>query len=126
MGTMDEMGRINLVGRKKELIIRGGENIYPKEIENLLHQHPSILEAAACGVPDERMGEEICAWIKLKDSAEKLTSDEVKQFCSDKIASFKVPRHILFVDEFPRTPTGKMQKFAMTEKSCEILGIKKN
>lgn len=125
MGTMDKNGRINLVGRKKELIIRGGENIYPKEIENLLHQHPSILEAFACGVPDERMGEEVCAWVKLKDSADKVTPEEVRNFCSDKIASFKVPKYILLVDEFPRTPTGKAQKFLMTEKSCEILGLSK-
>lgn len=124
MATMDSQGRINLVGRKKELIIRGGENIYPKEIENLLHLHPSILEAFACGVPDERMGEEVCAWVKLKNPSDKLTADEVKAFCADKIASFKVPRYILFVDEFPRTPTGKAQKFLMTEKSCEILNIK--
>ncbi|RWS02597.1 acyl-CoA synthetase-like protein, partial [Dinothrombium tinctorium] len=121
--TMDENGRIKLVGRVKEMIIRGGENIYPKEIEELLHKHPSIYEAFVCGVPDERMGEEICAWVKLKDGCDNVKEDDIKKFCKDKISYFKVPRYVLFVDEFPRTPTGKAQKFLMTQQSCQMLGI---
>ncbi|RWS21878.1 acyl-CoA synthetase family member 2-like protein, partial [Leptotrombidium deliense] len=100
-----------------------GENIYPKEIEELLHQHSSVYEAFVCGVPDERMGEELCAWIKLKEG-HNLKEEDVKNFCKEKISYFKVPRYVVFVDEFPRTPTGKAQKFLMTEQSIKMLGLK--
>ncbi|KAI1280689.1 Medium-chain acyl-CoA ligase ACSF2, mitochondrial [Halotydeus destructor] len=125
MATMDDKGYIKLVGRTKELIIRGGENVYPKEIEELLHQHPAVYEAFACGVPDKRLGEEICAWIKLKDGVEGISQEDIKAFCKDKISYYKVPRYVLFVNEFPRTPTGKAQKFAMTEQSIKMLDLDK-
>jgi fatty-acyl-CoA synthase len=126
LATMDDTGYVKIVGRTKEMIIRGGENIYPKEIEELLHTHPAVLDAYVVGVPDERMGEECCAWIKLRNSGDKLTPDEVKTFCKDKITYFKIPKYILFVEDFPLTGTGKAQKFIMREKSCEILGLKEN
>ncbi|XP_074596928.1 medium-chain acyl-CoA ligase ACSF2, mitochondrial-like [Brevipalpus obovatus] len=126
IATMDDKGYIKLVGRAKELIIRGGENVYPKEVEELLYRHPLIAEAHVCGVPDERMGEELCAWIKLKnpEDKEKINTDEIRQFCKDKISYFKVPRYVLVVDDFPRTPTGKAQKFMMTEQSIKLLNLK--
>ena len=123
VGVMGEDGYVSLVGRIKEMIIRGGENIYPKEIENLLHQHEEVYEAFVCGVPDPRLGEQVCAWVKLKNPASSVTEKELQTFCDGKISKFKIPRYILFVDEFPRTPTGKAQKFAMTEKSIEILKL---
>jgi fatty-acyl-CoA synthase len=123
VGVMGKDGYISLVGRIKEMIIRGGENIYPKEIENLLHQHQQVYEAFVCGVPDPRLGEQVCAWVKLKDPSSGVTEKELQSFCEGKISKFKIPRYILFVDEFPRTPTGKAQKFAMTEQSIKILKL---
>lgn len=123
VGVMQEDGYVSLVGRIKEMIIRGGENIYPKEIENLLHQHADVYEAFVCGVPDPRLGEQVCAWIKLKDQAARVTEADIKSFCHGKISKFKIPEYILFVDDFPRTPTGKAQKFAMTEQSIKMLNI---
>ncbi|CAG2120902.1 unnamed protein product [Medioppia subpectinata] len=121
---MDEHGYIKIVGRTKEMIIRGGENIYPREVEELLHTHPDILDAYVCGIPDERMGEEVCAWIQLKDPTGKpLTVDDVREYCKQRITYFKVPKYILFVDSFPLTPAGKVKKFVMKEESCRILGL---
>lgn len=121
LGIMDKNGRLQITGRTKELIIRGGANIYPREVEDLLIQHPNIETAGVCGVPDERLGEQVCAWIKLKDASVKTTAEEVKQFCKDKISKYKVPVYVFFVDSFPMTASMKMQKFRMTEQSIQMI-----
>jgi len=123
LATMDADGYCNIVGRIKDMVIRGGENIYPREIEEFLYRHPAIQDVQVFGVPDQRYGEELCAWIKVRDGAV-LTDEDVKAFCKDQIAHYKVPRHIRFVSEFPMTVTGKMQKFIMREKMVEDLGVK--
>jgi len=120
LATMDAEGYCNIVGRIKDMVIRGGENVYPREIEEFLYRHPAIVDVQVFGVPDARYGEELCAWIKLR-AGEQLTADDVRAFCKDQIARYKVPRHIRFVDEFPMTVTGKMQKFIMREKMAEEL-----
>lgn len=122
LATMDADGYCRIVGRIKDLVIRGGENIYPREIEEFLYRHPAIQEVQVFGVPDERFGEELCAWIKLR-SGEQLTAEEVRIFCKDQIAHYKVPRHIRFVEEFPMTVTGKMQKFIMRAEMQRELGV---
>lgn len=114
LGRMDADGYVQITGRLKEMIIRGGENIYPREIEDLIFTHPNVAQVAVFGIPDEFYGEEIMAWIKLH-AGESATADEIRLFCRDRIAHFKVPRHIWFVEEFPMTVTGKMQKFRMRE-----------
>jgi fatty-acyl-CoA synthase len=123
LATMDPDGYCNIVGRIKDMVIRGGENIYPREIEEFLYRHPAIQDVQVFGIPDQRFGEELCAWIKIREGAT-LTDDEVKAFCKDQIAHYKVPRHIRFVTEFPMTVTGKMQKFIMRETMVDELGIK--
>ena len=123
LATMDADGYCNIVGRIKDMVIRGGENVYPREIEEFLYRHPKIQDVQVFGVPDARYGEELCAWVKLRPG-ETLTSDEVRDFCRDQIAHYKVPRHIRFVDEFPMTVTGKIQKFIMREKMTAELGVK--
>jgi fatty-acyl-CoA synthase len=122
LATMDDDGYCNIVGRIKDMVIRGGENIYPREVEEFLYRHPAVQDVQVFGVPDQRFGEELCAWIKVRAGAS-LTADDVKAFCKDQIAHYKVPRHIRFVDEFPMTVTGKMQKFIMREKMTEELGV---
>jgi fatty-acyl-CoA synthase len=114
LGGMDADGYVRITGRLKEMIIRGGENIYPREIEDLIFTHPKVAQVAVFGVPDEFYGEEIMAWIKLHDG-EAANDEEIRSFCRDRIAHFKVPRHIRFVEEFPMTVTGKIQKFRMRE-----------
>jgi fatty-acyl-CoA synthase len=114
LGTMDTDGYVRITGRLKEMIIRGGENIYPREIEEFLYTHPKIAQVAVFGVPDAYYGEEIAAWIQLR-AGERATEDEIRAFCKGRIAHFKVPRHIRFVEEFPMTVTGKLQKFRMRE-----------
>jgi fatty-acyl-CoA synthase len=114
-GKMDEDGYIYYIGRQKEMIIRGGVNIYPIEIENALIEHPSIGEAQVFSIPDTRYGEEVCAWIKLKPNAPQCQPEDIVKFLSDKIAFFKIPKHIRTVDKFLMTPTGKVQKFKMSE-----------
>lgn len=122
LGTMDSHGRFKIVGRTKEMIIRGGENIYPREVEELLHEHPDILEVAVCGVPHPKLGEEVCAWVQLVDPNNcKITAEDIREFCRSRITYFKVPQHVFFVDSFPVTGSGKFQKFVMTEKSIEML-----
>ena len=113
--TMDSDGYLYYIGRQKEVIIRGGINIYPIEIENSINEHPKVAEAQVFSIPDQRHGEEICVWIKLKNDAEKCEPQEIKDFLKDKIAFFKIPIHIRFVDKFLMTPTGKVQKFKMSE-----------
>ena len=114
IATMDEAGYVRIVGRIKDMIIRGGENIYPREVEEFLYQHPAISEVQVFGVPDEKMGEEVCAWIQLNDGFH-LSDEDVKAYCRDQITHFKIPRHIRFVTEYPMTVTGKIQKFVMRD-----------
>jgi fatty-acyl-CoA synthase len=117
---IDEDGYCRIVGRIKDMLIRGGENIYPREIEEFLYRHPKIDAVEVIGVPDEKYGEEICAWVKLHAGAQ-TDAEEIREFCRGKIAHFKIPRYIKFVDEFPMTVTGKVQKFAMRERMTEEL-----
>jgi fatty-acyl-CoA synthase len=122
LAVMDDEDYVNIVGRIKDLIIRGGENIYPREIEEFLYTHPDISDVQVIGVPDERYGETVCAWIVLKNGAD-LDEDELKEFCRGKIARFKVPQYIRFVESFPMTVTGKVQKFRMREVEIEERGL---
>ena len=123
LGTLDAEGYGNVVGRSKDMAIRGGENVYPVEIENILYQHPAVADAQVFGVPDDRYGEELCAWIRLKGEAA-MTEEDVRSFCKDRIAYFKIPRYVRFVDEFPTTVTGKVQKFVMRQRMIDDLGLK--
>jgi fatty-acyl-CoA synthase len=113
-----------IVGRLKEMLIRGGENIFPKEIEDFLIHHPNILEVHVAGVPDERLGEEVAAFIRLKDTNKTLTVDDVKRFCKGQLSHFKIPRYVVIVDDFPRTLSGKIQKFKFLEMFGDKLNIK--
>ena len=122
LGMMDEDGYVMVVGRLKDLIIRGGENIYPREIEEFLFTHPKIQAAMAVGIADEKFGEEVCVWVQLKEG-ETLSEEEIRAFCKDRIAYFKVPRYIRLVDGFPMTVTGKVQKYKMREAMEKELGI---
>lgn len=123
LAVMDEEGYVRIVGRSKDMIIRGGENVYPREIEEFLYTHPDIADVQVTGVPDEKYGEEIIAWIKPAPGHSP-SEDDIKDFCKGKIAHFKIPRYIKFVDTFPMTVTGKIQKFRMREISTEELGLK--
>jgi fatty-acyl-CoA synthase len=123
LGTMDEDGYVRITGRLKEMIIRGGENIYPREIEDWLFSHPKISQAAVFGVPDEFFGEEICAWVELHPG-EEVTEDELREYCREGLAHFMTPKYMRFVTEFPMTVTGKLQKFRMRESEIETLGSK--
>ncbi len=122
IGVMDGDGYVNIVGRIKDMVIRGGENLYPREIEEVLFEHPAIGSAQVIGVPDERMGEELMAWIVVRDGAT-VSDDEVRTFCRERLAHFKVPRYVKVVDEFPMTVTGKIQKFRMRELAIAELGL---
>ena len=120
LATMDDCGYVKIVGRIKDMIIRGGENIYPREVEEFLYQHPAISEVQVFGIADAKMGEEVCAWIQL-NAGHTLTEQDVKNYCADQITYFKVPRHIRFVTEYPMTVTGKIQKFVMSEQMLASL-----
>ncbi|GFW24661.1 medium-chain acyl-CoA ligase ACSF2, mitochondrial [Trichonephila clavipes] len=122
LAVMNEYGYIRIVGRIKDMIIRGGENIYPLEVESFISTHPSVLEVHICGIPDERMGEEACAWIHVKKGMS-LNEKEVKEFCKGKISHFKIPRYIMFVEDFPKTHSGKIKKFEMSKISAEKLNL---
>lgn len=122
LATMDEEGYFNIVGRMKDMVIRGGENLYPREIEEYLYGHPKVSDVQIVGVPDEKYGEELCAWIKLADG-EDATDDEIRDFCKGQIAHHKIPRYIKFVDGFPMTVTGKVQKFEMRGAMIVELGL---
>jgi len=119
---MDDEGYVNIVGRIKDMVIRGGENLYPREIEEVLFAHPAVCSAQVIGVPDERMGEELMAWVQVHEGAE-VTEDDVRAFCRERLAHYKVPRYVKFVDEFPMTVTGKIQKFRMRQLAIEELGL---
>src|SRR6185312_9808163 len=123
LATMDDEGYVNIVGRSKDMIIRGGENVYPREIEEFLYTHPDIEDVQVIGVPDEKYGEERCAWIKVKSGAEPLDADAVRAFSDGKLAHYKIPRYVMVVDEFPMTVTGKIRKIQMREEAAEKLGL---
>nr|WP_199066828.1 AMP-binding protein [Chromobacterium sp. ASV5] len=122
LAVMDEEGYVNIVGRVKDMVIRGGENVYPREIEEFLYRHPKIQDVQVIGVPDARFGEELCAWIRLRDG-ETASADDIRAFCQGEIAHYKIPRYIEFVDSFPMTITGKIQKYVMRQKMKEKLGL---
>jgi fatty-acyl-CoA synthase len=121
IATLDAEGYCNIVGRLKDMVIRGGENIFPREIEEVLYTHPAIEEVQVFGVPDPKYGEEVCAWIKLHEGKQ-LNAEELRRFCEGRIAHFKIPRYVKFVDAFPKTVTGKVQKYVMRERMAEELG----
>src|SRR4030095_9019674 len=122
LATMDAEGYVNIVGRIKDMVIRGGENVYPREIEEFLYRHPSVSDVQVIGVPDKRYGEELCAWVILK-AGHAATADEIREFCKGQIAHYKIPRYIKFVDAFPMTITGKIQKFVMREQMKRELDL---
>jgi fatty-acyl-CoA synthase len=122
LAVMDDEGYVNIVGRSKDMVIRGGENVYPREIEEFLYSHPDIEDVQVVGVPDERYGEEIMAWVKTRGGCE-LTVEEVREFCKGRIAHYKIPRYVAVVDEFPMTVTGKIQKFKLRDEAIERLGL---
>jgi fatty-acyl-CoA synthase len=122
LATMDEEGYCNIVGRIKDMVIRGGENVYPREIEEFLYTHPDIADVQVVGVPDVRYGEELCAWVVPRSGAS-LTEDAVREFCAGRLAHYKVPRYVVFTDGFPMTVTGKVQKFKMREDAIGRLGL---
>jgi fatty-acyl-CoA synthase len=124
LATMDEEGYLNIVGRIKDMIIRGGENIYPREVEEFLYGHPDVADVQVIGVPSEKYGEEVMAWIKPREGAI-VTGEELAAWCKGKIAGYKIPRHWKLVDSFPMTVTGKVQKFKMREAAVEELGLQK-
>jgi fatty-acyl-CoA synthase len=123
LATLDADGYANIVGRIKDMVIRGGENVYPREVEEFLYQHPAVGDVQVIGVPDARYGEELCAWVRLRHGQE-VTGEELAAWCRGRIASFKIPRYWRFVDEFPMTVTGKVQKFRMRETSVAELGLR--
>ena len=122
LATMDDDGYCNIVGRIKDMVIRGGENVYPREIEEFLYGHPDVADVQVVGVPDERYGEELCAWVQVRSGAA-LSEDDVREFCRGRLAHFKVPRYVIFTDAFPMTVTGKIQKFKMREETIRRLGL---
>ena len=122
LATMDEQGYVKIVGRIKDMIIRGGENVYPREIEEFLHTHPAVSEAQVIGVPSEKYGEEVMAWVKPRPGAS-VNQEELVKFCTGRISTFKIPRYWKFVEEFPMTVTGKVQKFRMREMAVTELGL---
>ena len=122
LAVIDDEGYCNIVGRIKDMVIRGGENIYPREIEEFLYAHPKVLDVQVVGIPDQKFGEELCAWIIVREG-ERLSEDEVRAYCQGQIAHYKIPRYIRFVDSFPMTVTGKIQKFQIRQKMKEELGL---
>jgi fatty-acyl-CoA synthase len=122
LGTIDAAGYGNITGRLKDMVIRGGENVYPREIEEFLYRHPKVQAVQVCGVPDPRFGEEVCAWIELKEGVQ-ASEEEIREYCRGQIAHYKVPRYVRFVSTFPMTITGKVQKFLMREQMKKELGL---
>ena len=123
LAVMDELGYANIVGRIKDMIIRGGENVYPREIEEFLYTHPDVVDVQVVGVPDVKYGEELMAWIKLREGAVPLSVDDVRAYCQGRIAHYKIPRYVHVADDFPMTVTGKIQKYKMREAAVEMLGL---
>ncbi|HVR67937.1 MAG TPA: AMP-binding protein, partial [Verrucomicrobiae bacterium] len=122
LATLDEDGYCNIVGRIKDMVIRGGENIYPREIEEFLYRHPKVQDVQVIGVPDAKYGEELCAWIRLK-AEQQASPEDIREFCKGQIAHYKIPRYVKFVDSFPMTVTGKIQKYLMREQMTRELGL---
>jgi fatty-acyl-CoA synthase len=122
LAVMDDDGYVNIVGRSKDMVIRGGENVYPREVEEFLYTHPAVLDVQVVGVPDERYGEELVAAVRLQPGAT-ATGDDLREHCRGRIAHYKVPRYVLFVDEYPMTVTGKIQKYLLREQAIEQLGL---
>jgi fatty-acyl-CoA synthase len=123
IAVMGEDGYVQITGRIKDMVIRGGENIYPREIEEFLYTHPDILDAQVIGVPDERYGEELCAWVRMREGAQPLDAEAVREFATGKLAHYKIPRYVVVVEEFPMTVTGKVRKVEMREKTVADLGL---
>ncbi|WNV76307.1 AMP-binding protein [Geodermatophilus sp. DSM 44513] len=123
LAVMDAEGYLNIVGRIKDMVIRGGENVYPREVEEFLYTHPDVVDAQVIGVPDERYGEELMAWVRLREGAEPLTPEALRAFCAGKLAHYKVPRYVKVVEAFPMTVTGKVRKVEMRQVSVEELGL---
>ncbi|WP_347352419.1 AMP-binding protein [Intrasporangium sp.] len=123
LGVMHDDGYVEITGRIKDMVIRGGENVYPREIEEFLYTHPDILDAQVIGVPDEKYGEELCAWIRMRPGAEPITAESLRQFCTGRLAHYKIPRYVEVVDEFPMTVTGKIRKVEMRQATSRKLGL---
>jgi fatty-acyl-CoA synthase len=123
LGEMDDRGFVKITGRIKDMIIRGGENIYPREIEEYLYTHPEIAEVQVFGLPDDKYGEKICAWVQVRENSS-LTPEKVRDYCQGKITYFKIPKHVKIVSGYPMTVTGKIQKFIMRDQYAEELSVK--
>jgi fatty-acyl-CoA synthase len=123
LAIMDEAGYLNITGRIKDMVIRGGENIYPREVEEFIYTHPDIVDAQVIGVPDERFGEELMAWLRIKPGATAPTAQDIAAFADGKLARYKIPKYVHVVDEFPMTVTGKVRKAQMREEAIAILGL---
>ena len=123
LAVMRDDGYCTIVGRIKDMVIRGGENVYPREVEEFLYTHPDIDDAQVIGVPDQRYGEELCAWIRMKPGRAPLDAHAVREFAADKLAHYKIPRYVHVVDYFPMTVTGKVRKVDMRAESIRILGL---
>ncbi len=121
LAVMDDEGFVRITGRIKDVVIRGGENIYPREIEEFLYTHPDVLDAQVIGVPDDRYGEELMAWVRLREGAEPMTAQSLRDFCTGRLAHYKIPRFVHVVDDFPMTVTGKVRKVEMREAAAQIL-----
>ena len=122
IGVMDSDGYVAITGRIKDMVIRGGENVYPREIEEFLYTHPDILDAQVIGVPDAKYGEELMVWVRMKEDTEPLDAAKVREFCTGKLAHYKIPKYVHVVDEFPMTVTGKVRKIEMREQSLDLIG----
>jgi fatty-acyl-CoA synthase len=122
LAVMRDDGYVRISGRLKDMIIRGGENIYPREVEEFLYTHPAVADVQVIGVPDPKYGEEVCAWVRLRDG-QQVTVDEIREYCRGQIATYKIPRYVRFTTEFPMTVTGKIQKYRMREISIAELGL---
>jgi fatty-acyl-CoA synthase len=122
LAVMRNDGYVNIIGRLKDMVIRGGENIYPREVEEFLYTHPAVADVQIVGVPDPKYGEELCAWIRLRDGSS-VSEEEIRAYCRGQIATFKIPRYVRFCDGFPLTVTGKVRKVEMREISIRELGL---
>ena len=123
LAVMDESGYVEITGRIKDMVIRGGENVYPREIEEFLYTHPDVLDAQVIGVPDEKYGEELCAWIRMREGTTPLTVQSLREFATGKLAHYKIPRYVQIVEDFPMTVTGKVRKVEMRELTAARLGL---
>jgi fatty-acyl-CoA synthase len=123
LAVMDEDGYVQITGRIKDMVIRGGENIYPREIEEFLYTHPDILDAQVIGVPDPKYGEELCAWVRMKPGTTPVSAASIREFATGKLAHYKIPRYVEIVEDFPMTVTGKVRKVEMRELSAAHLGL---